>query len=151
MKKSLNEITSNNVRNIITNRGNKNLHVFFYLLIIAIMVAFVTESCHDHSDEPVISGIKEDQDASCGVVDTVKSAITGEVSAHISAQQPDVNYFIALLISGSTKRYQGISNQGSAYVFFPGLPSGTYTCYWIVSGCKDTEVEIPGPGTVTIR
>ncbi|HEY5465198.1 MAG TPA: hypothetical protein VIJ95_18195 [Hanamia sp.] len=91
----------------------------------------------------------------CGSVDSVKSALPGEISAYITGADKNADYFI-ILGSSSSMRYRGGTNSQTDWVFFPGLPSGTYNnCMWIVSGCSATsnggEAKVHGPTQVTVE
>lgn len=130
--------------------ANRKRNIIVTISMIAFVLLVIAGSCNNKSN-PTADKLNNGE---CGSVDTVKSFTTGEISAYISNQQDNVDYFLEVASdnSSSLQKIKGIRNAGSPYVFFTGVPSGTHQCDWIVSGCPDDgEHIIPGPSTVTAK
>ena len=126
---------------------SKGLLFRLILMFCAIYLLFIAFGC-DPNDSPEPSETFAPNE--CGKVDSVKSAIKGEISAYIVNQTNDASYILVI----NSKKYVGNTNQSTPWTFFTGLPSGTYDCTWFVSSSctgEAGEYRIHGPDQVTIK
>jgi hypothetical protein len=140
----------NSYKSLVSSKGFRRAMLVFILVFILLVT--IRSDCNKTG-----TGIIQntEADGTCGTVDTVKSAFTGEISAYINNREVDADYYLILTGLSSGSKFIGLTNSSTDWVIFGNLPSGTYICSWAVSGCSinndDGEVDIPGPDQITIK